>query len=165
MNVFDADLSRNVRRRPNKSRFMCMSKAVIVRLSVLLSVCALLIGTLSGVRAEEVTYANIGWWTVVYRQFDNLTGCSAESRFTDQTLVQFALIETQGDKGWVLFLSNPQWDAWVKKRGEHRLIILADGKIWRGSFKVADEQQNAFRWRCVDRFHEQLSRRTFSHDL
>ena len=66
-----------------------MSKAVVLRLSVLLSVCARFMGTLSGVRAEEVHYANIGWWTVVHRQFGNLNGCNAGSRFTDQTLVEF----------------------------------------------------------------------------
>jgi S1-C subfamily serine protease len=121
-----------------------MSKAVVLRLSVLLSACAHFIGTLSSVRAEEVHYANIGWWTVAYRPFDNLNGCNAESRFTDQTLVEFALLESQSEKGWALFLSNPQWDAWVKKGAEHRLIISADGKIWRGSFKVADDKKTLF---------------------
>src|SRR5215469_8180334 len=96
-----------------------MSRVVVLRLSVLLSVLVFFVTTLSCVRAEEVHYANIGWWTVVYKEFDNLSGCDAGSRFTDQTLVEFALLESQGEKGWALFLSNPQWDSWVRKDSEH----------------------------------------------
>jgi hypothetical protein len=121
-----------------------MSKVVLLRLSLLLGVCALFVGALSGVHAEEVHYANIGWWTVVYKEFDNLSGCDAGSRFTDQTLVEFALLESQGDKGWALFLSNPQWDSWVRKDSEHRLTIAADNKIWRGIFRVADDKKTLF---------------------
>ena len=121
-----------------------MSRVVVASLSVLLSVTTLFMGAFTGVRAEEAHYANIGWWTVVYKQFDNLSGCNAESRFTDQTLVQFALLESRGEKGWALFLSNPQWDSWVRKGSEHRLTIAADNKIWRGIFQVADDKRTLF---------------------
>jgi hypothetical protein len=104
----------------------------------------LYMGGLSSIRAEEVEYGNIGWWTIVYKQFDNLNGCSAGSRFTDQTVVEFVLLDDKSGKGWALFLSNPRWDGWVSRGSEHRLIITADGKIWRGIFRVADDRKTLF---------------------
>lgn len=121
-----------------------MLRVLVFRLPLLLSVYALFMGALSGVRAEEVHYANIGWWTVVYKEFDNLNDCNAASRFTDQTLVEFALLQNQGEKGWALFLSNPQWEAWVRRGSEHRLTITADNKVWHGIFKVADDKKTLF---------------------
>ncbi len=123
---------------------MTMPKAIIIASLILVSIFAPLTGVLSSVQAEETHYTDIGWWTVVHRQFDNMSGCSAGSQFADGTSVEFALLEDKGGKAWALFLSNPQWGPWLKRASEHTLTVTADSKVWQGNFKVSDDKKTIF---------------------
>jgi S1-C subfamily serine protease len=89
-------------------------------------------------QAEDVPYATIGWWRVIYREVANLTGCQATARFDDETVVAMALIQDGNGKGWNVFISNPKWDSWVRRKSQHTLFIVAinPNKLWRGPWSV-----------------------------
>jgi hypothetical protein len=46
----------------------------------------------------------------------NLSGCRAAAQFPDQTIFQIALIQGGADKTWIIFISNPKWNAWIGKK-------------------------------------------------
>src|SRR6516225_4827022 len=71
-----------------------------------------------GAQADVPT--KIGGWSVLYREVGNLAGCLATAQFPDQTIFQMALIQSGTNKGWVIFISNPRWNAWIGTRKEHR---------------------------------------------
>jgi len=106
----------------------------------LLSISALCFGA---ARAEETQYAKIGGWTIFYKQLDNMNGCSAFTDYTDQTTVELALLQSSGGKGWAIFISNPQWDSWVRKGSQHRLWLVTK-KQWRGIFNVAPDNRTLY---------------------
>jgi serine protease Do len=87
---------------------------------------------------EEAEYTRIGWWSVTRRQDSTLSVCSASARFTDQTVIEIALIQSSKVKGWALSLSNPQWNGWVTKRSQHWLWLVTT-RPWHGSFNVAND--------------------------
>src|SRR5262245_13743506 len=66
----------------------------------------------------DVPYSKIGGWQVVYLEVGNLNGCRAAAQFPDQTVFQMAQIQSGTDKAWIIFISNPRWNAWVGKRKE-----------------------------------------------
>jgi hypothetical protein len=68
-----------------------------------------------GAQADVVPDSKIGGWSVAYLKVGNLSGCRAAAQFPDQTIFQMALIQSGTDKGWVIFISNPKWNAWIGK--------------------------------------------------
>ena len=88
--------------------------------------------------AEDVEYAKVGWWRIIYREVDNLNGCQATARFSDQTEIAIALIQEGNSKAWNVYISNPKWNSWVGRKSQHTLLIVAinPNKIWRGPWSV-----------------------------
>src|SRR5262249_38589780 len=86
----------------------------------------------------------IGGWSVVYREVGNLGGCLATAQFPDQTIFQMALIQSGTNKGWVIFISNPRWNAWIGTRKEHRLSLVTDWpttKPWQYTFSTSADSK------------------------
>ena len=88
--------------------------------------------------AGDVDYAKIGWWRVIYREVDNLSGCQASVRFSDQTEISIALIQDASGKEWNVYIFNPQWVSWVGGKSQHTLLIVAinPNRLWRGPWSV-----------------------------
>jgi serine protease Do len=72
-------------------------------------------------------------------RFGNLSGCDATTQFTDQTTVEFALIQSDSGKGWSVFISNPNWNAWIQNRARHQLWLVTT-KPWQGTFAVSADK-------------------------
>src|SRR5260370_41473311 len=64
----------------------------------------------------DVPYSKIVGCSVAYLEVRNLNGCGAAAQFTDQTIFQMVDIQIGTDKGWIIFVSNPRWNAWIGKR-------------------------------------------------
>jgi hypothetical protein len=79
----------------------------------------------SGAQAD-VPYSKIGGWSVAYLEVGNLNGCRAAAQFPDQTIFQMVQIQSGTDKAWIIFISNPKWNAWIGKRKELRLSLVTD---------------------------------------
>ena len=75
--------------------------------------------------AEDVDYAKIGWWRIIYREVDNLTGCQASVSFNDQTEISIALIQDGYAKDWHVYIFNPHWVSWIGRKSQHTLLIVA----------------------------------------
>jgi S1-C subfamily serine protease len=88
--------------------------------------------------AEDVDYAKIGWWRIIYRQVDNLTGCQASVTFNDQTEISIALIQDGYAKEWHVYIFNPNWVSWIRRKSQHTLLIVTinPNKLWRGPWSV-----------------------------
>src|SRR5436309_15973014 len=71
-----------------------------------------------GAQADAVPYSKIGGWSVEYLEVGNLSGCRAAAQFPDQTVFQMAFIQVETNKAWIIFISNPRWNAWIGKRKE-----------------------------------------------
>jgi len=102
----------------------------------------------------DVLYLKIGGWSVAYLEVGNLSGCRAAAQFPDQTIFQMVQIQSGTDKGWVIFISNPRWNAWIGKRKEHRLWLVTDWpttKPWQYTFSTSGDK----RW---SRLSEQIFR-------
>src|SRR6516164_5875837 len=65
------------------------------------------------------------------------------ARFQDQTELVLAFFRGDGDRTWVVYLSNPQWVSWIAKKKRHPLIFAAVNptKIWRDAW-LATEKNN-----------------------
>jgi hypothetical protein len=115
-------------------RVKTFSRWTFVLLSFLFLLC-------STARANEINYSAIGWWQIKYRTVDNLRGCVAEARFQDQTKIEMALIEQDNTKTWTFFLSNPGWNAWIRRKKQHTLIIAAVNptRVWRDIWSTTDD--------------------------
>jgi serine protease Do len=74
----------------------------------------------------NVPYSKHGEWSVAYLEVGNLNGCRATRQFADQTVFQMVQIQSQTDKAWIIFISNPRWNAWLGKRKELRLQLVTD---------------------------------------
>jgi hypothetical protein len=55
-----------------------------------------------------------------------LNGCRAAAQFPDQTVFQMVQLQSGNDKAWIIFISNPRWNAWLGKRTEFRLQLVTD---------------------------------------
>jgi serine protease Do len=92
----------------------------------------------------DVPYSKIGWWSVVYTEVDNLNGCGAAARFPDQTVFQMVQLQSGTNKGWVILISNPRWNAWLGKRKEIRLSLVTDWpttKPWPYTFSISGDNK------------------------
>src|SRR5262245_19928605 len=97
-----------------------------------------------GAQAEDVFYSKIGEWSVVYLEVGNLNGCRATRQFPDQTVFQMVQIQSQTDKAWIIFISNPRWNAWLGKRKELRLQLVTDWpttKPWPYTFSISGDSK------------------------
>jgi serine protease Do len=95
-----------------------------------------------GAQADVTPYSQIGAWSVVYLEVGNLNGCRAAAQFPDQTVFQMFQIQSGTDKAWVVFISNPRWNAWIGKRKEHRLLLVTDWpttKPWPYTFSTSGD--------------------------
>ena len=66
-----------------------------------------------------------------------MTGCSAASKFRDETRIEMGLVQDGVDKTWLIFISNPAWTRWIEKKSKHPLRIQTT-KRWRGEFSVTE---------------------------
>jgi len=92
----------------------------------------------------DVSYSKIGVWSVAYLEMGNLNGCRAAAQFPDQTVFQMAHIQIGTDKGWIIFISNPRWNAWIGKRKELRLQLVTDWpttKPWPYTFSTSGDSK------------------------
>jgi serine protease Do len=97
----------------------------------------------SGAQAD-VFYSKHGGWTVAYLEVGNLNGCRAMQQFPDQTVFQMVQIQSGTDKAWIIFISNPRWNAWIGKRKEHRLSLVTDwptAKPWQYTFSASGDSK------------------------
>jgi serine protease Do len=92
----------------------------------------------------DVSYSKIGVWSVAYLEVGNLNGCRAAAQFPDQTVFQMAQIQSGTDKAWIIFISNPRWNAWIGKRKELRLQLVTDWpttKPWPYTFSISGDSK------------------------
>jgi serine protease Do len=98
-----------------------------------------------GAQADvHVPYLKIGGWSLEYLEVGKLSGCRAQAQFPDQTIFQMALILSGTDKAWVIFISNPRWNAWIGKRKELRLQLVTDWpttKPWPYTFSTSGDSK------------------------
>jgi serine protease Do len=92
----------------------------------------------------DVPYSKIGGWSVAYLEVGNLSGCRAAAQFPDQTIFQMVQIQSGTDKAWIIFISNPRWNAWIGKRKELRLSLVTDWpttKPWPFTFSTSGDSK------------------------
>jgi serine protease Do len=92
----------------------------------------------------DVSYSKVGVWSVAYLEVGNLNGCRAAAQFPDQTVFQMAQVQSGADKAWVIFISNPRWNAWIGKRKELRLSLVTDWpttKPWPYTFSTSGDSK------------------------
>ena len=91
--------------------------------------------------AQDVQYAQIGWWQIIYRETGTQAGCQAEARFHDQTDIALALVQEGNNKSWYVFVSNPKWNSWISRSAQHTVVVAAinPNKIWRGPWAVVNK--------------------------
>jgi serine protease Do len=92
----------------------------------------------------DVSYSTVGVWSVAYLEVGNLNGCRAAAQFPDQTVFQMAQIQSGTDKAWIIFISNPRWNAWIGKRKELRLRLVTDWpttKPWPYTFSISGDSK------------------------
>jgi serine protease Do len=86
----------------------------------------------------------IGAWTVAYLEVGNLNGCRASAQFPDQTVFQMVQIQSGTDKAWIIFISNPRWNASIGQRKELQLQLVTDlptTKPWPYSFSISGDNK------------------------
>jgi S1-C subfamily serine protease len=88
-------------------------------------------------------YSKIGGWSVAYLEVGNLSGCRAQAQFPDQTVFQMVQIQSGTDKSWVIFISNPKWNAWIGKRKQLRLWLQTT-KPWLVTFSTSNDGTTLF---------------------
>jgi serine protease Do len=76
----------------------------------------------------------------------NLSGCRAAAQFPDQTIFQMALIQSETNKAWVIFISNPKWNPWIGQRKQHRLWLVTTraDKPWLVTFSASNDGKTLF---------------------
>jgi S1-C subfamily serine protease len=98
-----------------------------------------------GAQADvHVAYPKIGGWSLEYFEVGNLSGCRALAQFPDQTIFQMAQLQIGTNKGWIIFISNPRWNAWIGKRKELRLQLVTDWpttKPWLHTFSISGDSK------------------------
>jgi hypothetical protein len=86
-------------------------------------------------RADDVEYDNFGGWFIVYVDAVRSNSCSGSTTFTDQTVLQLALVQTPSEVAWATFLSNAKWNAIFAARAQVTLSLLTS-KSWSSTFSV-----------------------------
>lgn len=88
----------------------------------------------------ETASARIGEWSITHEEVSNSSVCSATAPFVDQTVLQFAFIQSDTGKGWTLAISNPRWNVWVAQKPQHELWLVTT-ESRRATFDVADDKK------------------------
>lgn len=86
-------------------------------------------------RAEDVEYDKFGGWSIVYVDAVNSNSCSAFTTFTDQTVLQLALVQTPSQLAWAIFMSNEKWNSMFAARAAVTLSLLTN-KSWSSKFSI-----------------------------
>lgn len=86
-------------------------------------------------RAEDVEYDKFGGWSIIYVDAVTSNSCSAFTTFTDQTVLQLALVQTPFQVAWATFLSNTKWNSMFAARAQVMLFLLTS-KSWSSTFSV-----------------------------
>jgi serine protease Do len=92
----------------------------------------------------NIPYSKHGEWSVAYLEVGDLNGCRATRQFQDQTIFQMVQIQSGTDKAWIIFISNPRWNAWIGKRKELRLQLVTDWpttKPWLFTFSISGDSK------------------------
>jgi S1-C subfamily serine protease len=116
-----------------------LSRAIIACISA----TTILVGVAPIIRAETFISKH-GEWSVAYLEVGNLNGCRATRQFQDQTVFQMVQIQSQTDKAWIIFISNPRWNAWIGKRKDLRLQLWTDWpttKPWPYTFSISGDSK------------------------
>ena len=92
----------------------------------------------SAAQAEDTAYGKKGWWGINYREFEDSNGCYAVAKFQDQTLISLDLLQTDKGKAWLMFIANPRWTGWIKRKKQHTLRFVTT-KPWQGLFFANSE--------------------------
>jgi serine protease Do len=97
-----------------------------------------------GAQADvHVPYPKIGGWSLEYLEVGKLSGCRARAQFPDQTVFQMVHIQSGTDKSWIIFISNPKWNAWIGKRKQLRLWLQTT-KPWLVTFSTSNDGTTLF---------------------
>jgi S1-C subfamily serine protease len=87
---------------------------------------------------DDNTPVTIGSWTIRYRVAGDINGCEANSHFRDQTTFGLSLVQlTESDRRWLIFISNPNWNHWIRRKHQHTLPFITTKK-WQVNFEVND---------------------------
>lgn len=117
-----------------------MHSVVIKSRHALLSALTVFVLFMAGAHAEVADYGKVGWWSIVYASTGRSNSCSAIAMFSDQTIIQLALVQRGSEKVWAVFASNAKWDSWLASRSKVTLIVVTT-KAWRGTFTVIEGKQ------------------------
>ncbi len=94
-------------------------------------------------KAEDATYAEIGWWSIDYLTLQDIgVGCHATALFKDQTLLSIALVYRDESRAWLIRISNPGWKNWIKNKKQHTLRLVTN-KTWQDTFFVVPGDEEA----------------------
>lgn len=87
------------------------------------------------VRAEEAGYDKFGSWSIVFVYAISSNSCSAFTTFSDQTVIQLALVQTPSQAAWAIFLSNDKWKSMFAARAQITLYLLTS-RSWSSTFSI-----------------------------
>jgi hypothetical protein len=86
-------------------------------------------------RVDADAYDKFGEWSIVYVDAGSSNGCSAFTTFSDQTVLQLALVQTPSQAAWAIFISNEKWKSMFAARAQVTLSLLTT-KSWSSTFGV-----------------------------
>jgi serine protease Do len=116
-----------------------LSRAIIVCISA-----TTILLPVARIARADTFISKQGEWSVAYLEVGNLNGCRARRPFPDQTTFQPVQLQSGADKAWVIFISNPRWNAWLGKRKEIRLSLVTDWptpKPWPFTFAISADSK------------------------
>lgn len=86
-------------------------------------------------RVDADAYDKFGEWSIVYVDAGSSNGCSAFTTFSDQTVLQLALVQMPSQAAWAIFISNEKWKSMFAARAQVTLSLLTT-KSWSSTFGV-----------------------------
>jgi hypothetical protein len=116
-----------------------LSRAIIVCISA-----TTILLPVARIARADTFISKQGEWSVAYLEVGNLNGCRARRPFPDQTTFQPVQLQSGTEKAWVIFISNPRWNAWLGKRKEIRLSLVTDWptpKPWPFTFAISADSK------------------------
>jgi S1-C subfamily serine protease len=115
-----------------------LSRAILGGMASALLLSGLVLCKFGAQADVHVPYPKIGGWSLEYLEVGNLSGCRALAQFPDQTIFQMAQLQIGTNKGWVIFISNPRWNAWIGNRKQLRLLLMTTraDKPWLVTFST-----------------------------
>lgn len=123
-----------IRRHKRDSELRAMRATQFIR-HIPLSIMTALSLLVLPARAEAAEYDKFGEWSILYVDAVSSNSCSAFTTFTDQTVIQLALVQTPPQVAWAVFLSNEKWKSMFAARAQVTLSLLTS-KSWSSTFSV-----------------------------